>query len=953
MPLELRFAETQADLIAAVRLAVANGARTIRIEPWTAAEAFMVVLKPELDAEVDFVTTGDVPKDLPKGLTIVEQDAPVDVVAVADWESEAVAAALMGCLDLDAGLVIAPVTENHFSERPLFLISIPKAGTHLLLRLAEAIGYPFGGISASDPPPGRWYTIEQETTHTKASDMFEKILMQRRVILDPPFLRAPALFIYRDPRDVAVSTANYNHRPEVFPFHGYFANLSFRERLARCVDDTWLLGSIRDQMVSFAAWLDMPNVIPISFEELVGASGGGDDNVQRKLVWSILLKLQAPGRPEVIAGNLFDRSSPTFHTGQIGAWRQHFDRDIHRLFSRQKQDFMHRYGYDPKGRKSPLPAHREIYRRRKLHIVNSGFEKLPILIESDIAGCNIVRYRRRYFALPLTLGQVELGTWSETALETLTSDAELPALRAKLQPAPDADGVIGAGERPLGWQRQHQHMAEPDRVRRHSLKEASMDLRGLQFSADDFEQLLQFIQQRKLSYQPFLFDEEHEVGEGLAILNATSAGPRQGVVNWPHPPSDIADRVVGPSDHESFRSANNALRAIYDYFVASLCRELGEDISGLDFAEFGCNTGYFPYSLSLRGARRTFGLDFTYNKAIFDFFNRKLGTNATFLFSEWDSFRHQPHYHPVPEVDVCLSIAVLCHLADPLHHLTYLCSRARKAVFVWTPSHASDDLYMDFGAPSHFGNSMAWPVSFDYDVKPSRGLLELCLRESGFEDIRHLDGIPTAFDEIGLWKHHSGIIAFRTRSAATVYTGGALRRDLPPDVPPREGQSATPQPEYQASPRQAVERPVPVATGPGTAGASAQTTSSLRPLLVRESDGYNIVRAGDQWYAIPLGVQADLDRQEPASIPGLLTADSEEAILQLAAARPAPPVPHLANTIGDFNIVLYTDRWYAVPFGLSVDWANDDLEQLPGVLHAATQDQAEAAVAASVTQPTR
>ena len=311
-----------------------------------------------------------------------------------------------------------------------------------------------------------------------------------------------------------------------------------------------------------------------------------------------------------------------------------------------------------------------------------------------------------------------------------------------------------------------------------------MKLRGI--DAKDYAYLLRFIQQRKLMYQPFRFDEEHEVGEGMVLLTGTSTDSCKGVVNWPRPPADIADLIVPRSSLEKFRDANDALRAIYDHFIASLCQHLGEDISRLDFAEYGCNTGYFLYSLALRGARRTVGLDFTYNKAIIEFFNRKLGTNATFLFSEWDSFRHQPRYSEVPEVDVCLSIAVLCHLADPLHHLTYLCSRARKAVFLSTPSHQSDELYMSFGQPSLFANSMAWPVNFDNLVKPTRGMLELCLKECGFDDIRHVDPIDTTFDEIAFWDHHTNIVAFRTRDAATAYTGGKIRRNFPNDDIPAD-----------------------------------------------------------------------------------------------------------------------------------------------------------------------
>lgn len=435
MPLELRFAETPAELIDMARSAIANGARTIRIEPEAAAAEFLHALGPGLGPNLRFTTTRGLVRRPPEGLIHVAPNAPADLVAVAAWGSESVSAALMGCLDLEAGLVLAPATEHLAARKPLFLISIPKAGTHLLIRLAEALGYPHGGLCPSDPLSGRWYSIEGQDTHTKATDMFEDIL-RRRGMMDHPFLRSPALFIYRDPRDVLVSEANYYHRPDVSFVHGYMANLSFRERLIRLIDDTWLLGSIRERMAGFAAWLDLPNVIPLSFEELVGAAGGGDDATQRKAVWSVQLKLHAAGRPDVIARQLYDRASPTFHTGQIGSWRRHFDREVRRLFGQLSQDFMQRYGYGPNGRSRPLAAHRETYRRRRLRIVSVGIEKLPILVASYVGGCNIVRYQRRYFAVPQCLGTVALETWSETELASLRSDAELPSLEATLARVP-------------------------------------------------------------------------------------------------------------------------------------------------------------------------------------------------------------------------------------------------------------------------------------------------------------------------------------------------------------------------------------------------------------------------------------------------------------------------------------------------------------------------------------
>lgn len=309
-----------------------------------------------------------------------------------------------------------------------------------------------------------------------------------------------------------------------------------------------------------------------------------------------------------------------------------------------------------------------------------------------------------------------------------------------------------------------------------------MDLRSYGISDVHRAKFLEFIEQRKLSYQPFIFDEDRAVGEGLAFLNSDSIKTKKAVVDWLDAPGSISDIMVSPSLREAFREANADLAAIYDHFVDFIRIGLGGSVEGLSFAEFGCNTGYFMYGLDKLGAGRTVGLDFTNNAEVFETFNDILGTSSEFMFSEWDSYRHCAHYNDVPEVDVALSIAVLCHLADPLFHLSYLCSKARKAVFVWTPAELTDDLYMSFGKPALFDNSLAWPVSFDNMVKPTRGLIELCLRECGFGEIFHIEGFPSAFDKIGFWQHHAGILALRTEEAKTVYTGGMVRRDQPGDV---------------------------------------------------------------------------------------------------------------------------------------------------------------------------
>jgi len=428
VPLELRFAPDMPAMVEIIHNAVARGGRQLRIEPASAAPDFLSRL----------------PSGLREKLHVQRQDhssAPPDLVVIPVWDDDEVAASLMRCLDLESGLVIAPLTSRHSSQHALFLISIPKAGTHLLFRLAKALGYHYGGVSPPDPKPGQWYAIENHH-HTRATAMFGDIL-NRPGNIDHPFLRSPALFIYRDPRDILVSEANFYHRPEVSIVSGYFAGLSFRERLIRLLNDPWLIGTLRDRMAVYIAWFSIRNVIPVSFEELVGAAGGGSDDEQRRLIWSVQLKLQAGGQPDVIARDLYDRASPTFHTGQIGSWRQHFDRTIQRLFAGLHQDFMAQMGYNAKAR-TPYSVHRGKFRRRPLYVAGVSVEHQPILVES-LEDFNIVHFRRRYFALPYSLGTLNLETLPEANMTALISDTNLDRLRTALQNMAlhDGDGSSG------------------------------------------------------------------------------------------------------------------------------------------------------------------------------------------------------------------------------------------------------------------------------------------------------------------------------------------------------------------------------------------------------------------------------------------------------------------------------------------------------------------------------
>lgn len=330
--------------------------------------------------------------------------------------------------------VLAPHTDGHFRTRPLFIISIPKSGTHLLYKLAEVMGYARGIVHEEFPVPGQWYCVEYSNSHTVARDFFvDTVRRSPYGNRHHAFSNAPAIFIYRHPLDVLVSEANYYHRDGKTAFAGYLSTLSFEQRGHRLLDDPWLLGSIRDRIAGFAPWLDFPNVIPVSFEELVGAEGGGSREDQVRLIWSLQLKLQVPGSPHAFADRVFDRESPTFFQGRIGAWRSALSDGHLARFRALNQDFMEMFGYSLEAAADGPPRRAAEFRKRPLTVSPPLLDKAPIALEYNYLGFNLLRYAGWIYAVPQALGPgFELDEQQEHHLRMLPRARSLPALRHRL-----------------------------------------------------------------------------------------------------------------------------------------------------------------------------------------------------------------------------------------------------------------------------------------------------------------------------------------------------------------------------------------------------------------------------------------------------------------------------------------------------------------------------------------
>ena len=328
---------------------------------------------------------------------------------------------LMTCIELDDVMVLAPITDWHYSRKPLFLVSIPKAGTHLVYELAKGLGYR-PGVELPDTPQGQtWYCIQYSNSHTVARDFFVDAVKHAPFgNRHHSFMHSPTLFIYRHPLDILVSEAHYYHRAGNTAFAGWLSQYDFTERVERLFGDNWLIGTLRERIGGFLPWMDFSNVIPFSFEELIGVAGGSNEEDQLQLIWSIQLKLQAPGNPKEIATQIFNPDSPTFRSAQVGNYINHLPADVIRSFCTKNSDILGQLGYPLDG-SFGLPAHRDKRLLKPVGYSKVDFNNMPLKIEADFLECNLVRFNRRIYAVPKAAGPIALNDLSNDTLEALPS----------------------------------------------------------------------------------------------------------------------------------------------------------------------------------------------------------------------------------------------------------------------------------------------------------------------------------------------------------------------------------------------------------------------------------------------------------------------------------------------------------------------------------------------------
>jgi len=238
------------------------------------------------------------------------------------------------------------------AHNKLIVNSLPKSGTHLLKSLISHLGvYDIGSfyltrdlgedraietgdvlVGISDPRP-----INIIKLRGLFSSVSERGYVVGHVAYNKEFtilLKSSGfktIIIIRDPIDVALSYVNYMAKRSDHYLNSYFCSLGERDRL-----DFVLNGSaeylspgnfvgINEQYESFRGWLDVDDCCVVTFEDLIGNRGGGDQSKQLTTISKIVSFLGINTHDSVIESishQVFDVNSPTFFRGEIGSARK-------------------------------------------------------------------------------------------------------------------------------------------------------------------------------------------------------------------------------------------------------------------------------------------------------------------------------------------------------------------------------------------------------------------------------------------------------------------------------------------------------------------------------------------------------------------------------------------------------------------------------------------------------
>jgi sulfotransferase 6B1 len=251
------------------------------------------------------------------------------------------------------------ITPKHLLERAfppnaprILLISIPKAGTHLLERVLCLHPLIYRSVLPTIIQPnvvkfGGFDTILSRLKNGQLAVTHLPFSIKEMHSINNNQIRH--IFIYRDPRDVVLSTLNHLVKEKKHPLHKSFITKSKDEQLKLIIDGDYSMGfkPIFDKYRERSDWLSSQG-LSVAYESLIGSKGGGSNERQNAVIKDIFSYLKIPTSSEFIAEvsqKAFSSSSPTFNVGKIARWKKELSQESQDYMMDKGHDIFQKYGY--------------------------------------------------------------------------------------------------------------------------------------------------------------------------------------------------------------------------------------------------------------------------------------------------------------------------------------------------------------------------------------------------------------------------------------------------------------------------------------------------------------------------------------------------------------------------------------------------------------------------------
>ncbi|WP_273844801.1 sulfotransferase domain-containing protein [Rubrobacter calidifluminis] len=260
--------------------------------------------------------------------------------------------------------------------------SIPKSGTHLLLRLLILLGFEHfqkgirrDVLSGSHPllrrllraygservPVGIDFPeyVSRRWLEGRLGRVPEGAVVSAHCVYSPGFagiLREQGfrvVCILRDPRDTALSHMYYlKSLPRHPAYREYMSLPGDHERLMFSIRGGRLgrhvMRSLEERYRGFMEWEEEGGALMVRFEDLVGPKGGGSGEAQRRTVVRVAGHLGIrldDERVEEICEGLFG-AGRTFRRGRRGGWREEFSAEHVEAVKEVAGDLLVDLGYE-------------------------------------------------------------------------------------------------------------------------------------------------------------------------------------------------------------------------------------------------------------------------------------------------------------------------------------------------------------------------------------------------------------------------------------------------------------------------------------------------------------------------------------------------------------------------------------------------------------------------------